>query len=156
MFPQEPQLFVSVKNAAQKALAPVPHASGVAAGQAHSSAAHCWPTGHAWPQEPQFSASCVRLAQYVGELVGHLVSPVTHVTPQTPPAHSLPAAHWLPQEPQLFVSVKNAAQKALAPVPHASGVEAGHEHVLPPHCCPTGQVWPHAPQLVLSLTSSAQ
>jgi hypothetical protein len=65
--PQAPQFFGSFCLLVQKEPAPVPQASGVAAGQAHlvepPTVEHCCPEGQVVPQAPQLLASRVRSAQ---------------------------------------------------------------------------------------------
>jgi hypothetical protein len=66
------------------------------------------------------------------------------------------AAHAFRHAPQFSGSVWKSVQNATAPVPHASGRAAGHEHALPEHCWPAGQTTPQAPQLFASTIVFAQ
>ncbi len=60
--------------------------------------------------------------------------------------------HW----PQLALSVAVSVQKAVAPVPHRSGVSVGHAQVALLQLWPAGQGTPQAPQLLASIDRSAQ
>ena len=62
---QLPQWFTSVWKFTQKALAPVPQALGVAAGQLHEAGLppQRWPAGQTLPQLPQLLASVASAAQ---------------------------------------------------------------------------------------------
>jgi hypothetical protein len=144
--PQLPQLLVSLLKFEQNAVAPAPHALGVATGHAQEPPPHCWPAGQVLPHDPQSFTSVDVLVQNVGLTVGQAVWPATHETEQDPAVQRSPAAHLFPQTPQLFGSVWKAVQNALPPVPHAFGVELGQEQPPPAHCCPAAHVTPQEPQ----------
>jgi hypothetical protein len=55
----------------------------------HEPLVHLTPDGHAFPQEPQWVGSLVRLAQVIVPLTGHKLVALTHV--QMPP--SVPGWH---------------------------------------------------------------
>ncbi len=63
VIPQPPQFVESVWKLVQNAVAPLPQAFGVAAGQLHAPPEHCWPAGHLTPQPPQLFASMATSAQ---------------------------------------------------------------------------------------------
>ena len=66
--------------------------------------------------------------------------PVAHLLSE----HTIPAAHAVPQVPQFF-----ASEVVSTHVPEQ--VATAHPHVPFRHCCPAAQVFPHAPQLAMSL-----
>ena len=61
--PHVPQLLLSVIVMVQIAVAPVPHAFGVAAAQPHALFVHVCPPGHTVPHAPQLSTSVIVFAQ---------------------------------------------------------------------------------------------
>ena len=93
----------------QKALAPLPHAFGSAAGQAQAPAAHCWPPGQIFPQPPQFCPSVWKLVQKP-EAPLPQASGSAAGQPHVPLAHCWPPGQTLPQVWQLFTSVWRSAQ----------------------------------------------
>jgi len=92
----------------------------------------------------------------VGFEGGHAVCPAEQVWLQLPPAHTCPGAQALPQEPQFAGSFARFVQKALAPVPQASGVAAGQAQLPFAQAWPAGQALPQAPQLFASVEVEAQ
>jgi hypothetical protein len=92
----------------------------------------------------------------VGSAAGQASWPAEHVCPQTPPEHLWPGMQALPQEPQFSGSVRALVQNAEAPLPHLSGVAAGHAQVLLEQICPGSQPTPQPPQLLGSLRVVAQ
>jgi hypothetical protein len=75
---------------------------------------------------------------------------------QAPPVQTWPALQVVPHAPQFCGSVWRFVQKAPAPVPQASGVEAGQAQALFTQAWPTGQATPHPPQLAGSFPRLAQ
>jgi hypothetical protein len=141
----------------QKAVAPVPQALGVAAGQAQVPFVQAWPAGHAWPQVPQLLASVERVAQYpwpppLVQSDWPTEQPWTH----WPAAQTCPAAHFTPHAPQFCGSVPVLVQKAPLAFAQASGVAAGQAHWPPEQAWPAGQASPQVPQLLASRATSAQ
>jgi len=88
--------------------------------------------------------------------VGQAVWPAEQLCVQTPAEQTLPAAQTVVQLPQWFGSVWKLVQKAVVPVPHALGVEAGQPHTPAAQACPAGQTLPQVPQLLASVAVVAQ
>jgi hypothetical protein len=95
------------------------------------------------------------------QLPEQTVSPVGQVAWHLPAWQALPPVHALPQVPQFWLSVLVFVQNgepASAPPSAAHIVSDPHvsPHVPPLHTVPLGHVWPHAPQLPLSVWMDAQ
>ena len=88
--------------------------------------------------------------------MGQAVWPAVQETPHTPPEQRWPAGQAFPQVPQFCGSVCVLVQKALAPEPHAFGVEAGQPQTPLVQVWPAGQTFPQVPQLAASVVVVAQ
>jgi len=101
------------------------------------------------PQPPQWALSMLVSTH----LPSHTISPAGHS--HAPPLHVAPIGHSVPQPPQCDVLVLVSTH---APSQNVSLLEQSHDepvHTPPEHSQPLGQMLPHAPQLRLSVPSSA-
>ena len=100
-----------------------------------------------FPHVPQLLGSFGKSAQYVGDAVGHAVSPPVH--PHALDTHAMPDPHVFPHDPQFAGSVARSAQNGDV-VPHfVIGDKHESVHTPPMHDVPELHTLPvplHAPQ----------